>query len=307
VDRLKPSDLTEHPVWEFDLAGETLPGRDETWVLPVDRLPVKDLANRVIGATVRLNNGRSYLAILGNVDPDDEQATREFLSLSIWYRRKWRRLARPFDVDYERNGPDTLAKTLGLTVADVFPMTYDVSEHVRGKKGALRGTIAASIKADEDTGRKEDHPEGTLSLMRFVAELTPTDLEKYPVWETVLGGSKAWPVANLPVDDMFLRLAGTTVVLRNGDQIPAILQRIELDDKEMTQDLIGISVWHRRKWIELAHPNDPDDYARNGPEAFAKKLGLTVAEVFPISYDISKCAEGLKSVLKGKIKPDRGT
>jgi hypothetical protein len=45
---------------------------------------------------------------------------------------------------------------------------------------------------------------------------------------------------------------------------------------------------------------------KNGPDAFAKKLGLTVAQVFPISYDISKCAEGLKSVVKGRIKAERG-
>ena len=76
--------------------------------------------------------------------------------------------------------------------------------------------------------------------------------------------------------------------------------------KEAPEDLIGISVWHRRKWIELANPNDPDNYARKGPEAFAKRLGLTVSQVFPISYDISKSAEGLKSVLKGRIKADRG-
>src|SRR5271157_1145792 len=102
VEQLTPEDLKAFPVWEYDLDGETIEGQDETWVRPVERYPVTDLANRVIGVPVTLRDGTQIVACLGNVALGSEAATREFLTLSLWHQGQWIDLARYFDVDYAR-------------------------------------------------------------------------------------------------------------------------------------------------------------------------------------------------------------
>jgi hypothetical protein len=143
VNQLTPEDLKMFPVWEYDLDGEALEGRDETWVRPVELFPVTDLSNRVIGVSVTLHNGSRSVACLGNVALGCEVATREFLTLSLWHRSRWINLARYFDVDYAQRGPQALSQCIGLPVAEVFPILYDISEHARGVDAVLRSRIEA--------------------------------------------------------------------------------------------------------------------------------------------------------------------
>ncbi len=146
VDQLTPDDLTIFPVWEYDLDGESIDGHDETWVRPVERYPVTDLANRIIGVSVTLHNGSQMAACLGNVVLGSEAATREFLTLSLWHQGQWIDLARYFDVDYARRGPQALSQQLGLPVAEVFPILYDISEFTQGLETVLHGSVEAESK-----------------------------------------------------------------------------------------------------------------------------------------------------------------
>lgn len=143
VHLLTPDDLLAFPVWEYDLSSEGSEGRDETWVRPVEQYPVTDLATRVIGVSVALNNGSRMVACLGNVELGSAVATREFLTLGLWHQEAWLDLARYFDVDYARRGPEAISRILGLPVAEIFPIHYDISEHATGLMAVLRSTVEA--------------------------------------------------------------------------------------------------------------------------------------------------------------------
>lgn len=152
VTALTADDIVRFPVWEFDTGREALPGRDETWVVPVTGLPVASLAGRVVGVALRFG-GREEVGLLGNIDLGDPRATREFVTLSVSRAGSWFHLARYFDPDRDRRGPDRLAEFLGLPVGDVFPVRYDLSAVAVGHPDAVRGRIdaepAARLTADQ--------------------------------------------------------------------------------------------------------------------------------------------------------------
>ncbi len=146
VQSVTPEDFAMFPVWEYDLDAEATEGRDETWVRPVEQYPVTDLDNRVIRASVFLHNGAQMVACLGNVALDNAESTREFLTLSLWFRGEWVDLARYFDVDHAQRGPEALSRRLGLPVTEVFPISYDISEHAKGLDSVLQGIVESQPK-----------------------------------------------------------------------------------------------------------------------------------------------------------------
>ena len=127
-------------MWQFDLGAESVPGRDETWVVPVRELPVTSLDGRVVGVTLSLGD-RTVMGLLGNLDLGSPRATREFATLSVWRDGAWFHLARYFDFDHDQRGPAQLAEFLGLSVADVFPIQYDLSGVAVGHPDVIRGRI----------------------------------------------------------------------------------------------------------------------------------------------------------------------
>jgi hypothetical protein len=134
VDAIQIADLEAHPVWEFPKAGETV-------VCPVRDLPVKSLTFRFVGTQVRLANGSHVWADIGNVDTADPRQTEQFLTLTVFKDAKRFTLARYFDFDYGNRGPEALASFLGLPLSEVFPISYDITQHVIGDLAALSGTI----------------------------------------------------------------------------------------------------------------------------------------------------------------------
>jgi hypothetical protein len=137
VETLGVSDFVANPVWEFinnDALGETA-------VRPVEKIPVENLDGRIIGIHVRLANGKAVWASIGNVDIADPRATEHFLIISIENAGQWFHLARYHDIDYEKRGPEALARFLGLPVHEVFPISYDFTQYVRGEAASLSGTI----------------------------------------------------------------------------------------------------------------------------------------------------------------------
>jgi hypothetical protein len=142
VTALTPDDLARFPVWEYDNGGEAVPGRDETWVLPVTALPVSSLSGRVVGVALQLG-GRKEVGLLGNLDLSNPQAAQEFTTLSVWRDGTWFHLARYFDYDRDQHGPAKLAAFLGLSIAEVFPVRYDLSGIAVGHPKVVRGCIDA--------------------------------------------------------------------------------------------------------------------------------------------------------------------
>lgn len=134
---LKIADLERHPVWEF---GNTVKG-DDTDVQPVTRLPVSTLEGRIIGTRVLLANGQYVWATIGNLDSKNAQMNEHFVTLSFERKSEWFHLARYHDYDYRQRGPSAAARFLGLSVDDVFPVSYDVRKYAIGEANALTGMV----------------------------------------------------------------------------------------------------------------------------------------------------------------------
>ena len=131
------SDLKKHPVWE-DILDD---GADDPSVFPVEPMPVADLARRFVGTCVKLANGSFVWAMLFNLDVTDARKTEQFLHLRIERDGEWFWLARYWDVDYERRGPEVLGTFLGLSVDEIFPISYDVRRYSGGDSTVLAGEV----------------------------------------------------------------------------------------------------------------------------------------------------------------------
>jgi hypothetical protein len=126
----------------------------------VKQLPVESLDGRVVGARLTLANGAKAWGIIGNVDPTSAQLTEHFLTVSVFSTDRWFTMARYHDVEGRQRGPEALAKFLGLSVREIFPIRYDIREHVVGDAAALAGEITAK-------------PSKTLSRSELIALAVP--------------------------------------------------------------------------------------------------------------------------------------
>jgi hypothetical protein len=143
VHALTVADLEAHPVWRYLPENDE---RDETFVRPVKRIPVSSLAGKIVGTQVLLANGQRIWAIISNVDHTNARLTQHFLTLSVERNGSWFFLARYHDFDRAKRGPKALAKLLGLSVAEVFPITYDIRSYAKGSSAALSGEITKTPK-----------------------------------------------------------------------------------------------------------------------------------------------------------------
>ena|SRR5437762_11709110 len=137
VESLTAADLKIAPVWQYT----NRDGAGETMVRAVKIIPVKNLTGKLIGTQVRLANGTQTWALVGNIDPHDPRLTEHFLTLSLEHAGQWFSLARYHDFDYADRGPETLSRFLGLTVDEVFPISFDVQPYAEGEPAALKGSV----------------------------------------------------------------------------------------------------------------------------------------------------------------------
>jgi len=134
---LQISDLKKHPIWKFVTDDEG----DETAVRPVNRLPVSNLMGKIVGTSVQLANGNYVWALVANLNTRSAQMNEHFVALVIERNGKWFELERYFDPMYREHGPDALARFLGLSVDEIFPISYDVRKYVNGEANALSGMV----------------------------------------------------------------------------------------------------------------------------------------------------------------------
>lgn len=137
VEELQIADFMAYPVWHYINRDEL----GETSVQPVKEIPVANLIGKIIGTQIRLANGDTLWALIGNVNADNSRVTEHFLTLSIERGRKWFALARYFDFNCTTHGPEALANFLALNVNQVFPISYDITRFARGDQSALSGQI----------------------------------------------------------------------------------------------------------------------------------------------------------------------
>lgn len=137
IEKLTAHDLRAFPVWQY----VNQDGLGETAVRPVKTIPVKTLNNRVVGTEVKLANGTTRWALVGNIDLKNVRLTEHFLSLSLFDRGRWLPLARYHDADAKERGPNSLARSLELPVEAVFPINYDISRYCVGVRDVVVGSI----------------------------------------------------------------------------------------------------------------------------------------------------------------------
>lgn len=81
--------------------------------------------------------------MIGNIDLDSIEKTEAFVGISIIRDGEWFHLARYFDVALDTYGPEKLAEFLGLSIDEVFPISYDIGSLAVGDERALKGSIPA--------------------------------------------------------------------------------------------------------------------------------------------------------------------
>lgn len=96
-----------------------------------------------MGTEPTLANGASVWGAITNFDTQNARRNLHFSSLSIPGPDGWFHLARYHDVDADENGPAALARLLKVEIRDVFPISYDLSQHVKGDANILKGSILA--------------------------------------------------------------------------------------------------------------------------------------------------------------------
>jgi hypothetical protein len=137
IESITTDEIRQTPVWRF----ASKPRSDETELIPVQKLPCKNLNGRLVGTQVTLADGALVWSFLGNIDTSNPRLTEHFLTISIEFNGKWFHLARYHDYDFADRSPAKLATFLGKEVDSVFPISYDIRSFAEGEPYALTGTI----------------------------------------------------------------------------------------------------------------------------------------------------------------------
>jgi hypothetical protein len=137
-----------------------------------------------------------------------------------------------------------------------------------------------------------------------VESLTVADFEAHPVWEFVnddeIGETMVKPVQKIPVKSLGNRVVGTQVRLANGSQIWALFGNFDVTNPRATQHFLALSIERNGKWFYLARYHDVG-FTAHSPEALARFLGLGVDDVFPISVDVRRYAQGDPKALTATV------
>jgi hypothetical protein len=142
IECITIDEIRETPVWRF----ASNPLRDETELIPVRKLPCKNLNGRLVGAQVILADGSMVWCFLGNIDTSNPQLTEHFLTISVEFKGEWFHLARYHDFDFADRSPAKLAAFLGKEIDAVFPIQYDIQGIAEGEIDSLVGSIEKEPK-----------------------------------------------------------------------------------------------------------------------------------------------------------------
>jgi hypothetical protein len=143
----------------------------------------------------------------------------------------------------------------------------------------------------------------TEPLTRPFLSLQVSDLQRYPVWESVIDTEPdvtVFPLTQLPVDSLSGRIVGTHVRLGCGQQTWSMILYTDTQDARKNEHFVQLDIERDGRWFFLSRYWDVD-YERNGPQALAQFLGMELDDVFPIDWDVSQYAKGHPAALSGFI------
>ena len=138
VDQLRLSDITKFPVWEFATDNEGSPGRDETWVRPVDTKVVPaDAFSLSVAAKFMTASGREFSGIVGVTTFGGVEITHGAVITEQYY------VFIPWPgYDGARRSCQVAAHKLGIPESMLFPLQYELLVPVEGIKHIVRGQYA---------------------------------------------------------------------------------------------------------------------------------------------------------------------
>jgi hypothetical protein len=142
VDQIDIAILERYPVMEFFYNAN----ESDLSVVPVLRVPVTDMSNRMARASLIFSCGCKATGIIGNLDLTDPCKNAHFITLVLFDDDRKFVLARYHDINWKLNGPGALSRWFGKAVKDIFPIHYDVSEYCLGRRDAVTGFIYAEPK-----------------------------------------------------------------------------------------------------------------------------------------------------------------
>jgi hypothetical protein len=143
VESLTVADLEAIPVWQYVNDGAL----EECKVQPAAKWPVSSSVGILFGIKLRLGKGALVWGLVGNVVAEDPNLTKHSLTVSVQHDGKWFAMARYYDLDYGERGPKALARFLGMSIAQVFPISYDISRYCEGHAAATSGVIEREPRA----------------------------------------------------------------------------------------------------------------------------------------------------------------
>lgn len=140
-------------------------------------------------------------------------------------------------------------------------------------------------------------------MRKTVDQITVSDLKKWPVWEfcndDIPDETAMSPIKQLPVDHLNGRVVACEMTLANGNQIIGSISNIDVRNLRATQQFLFVVIHKDDKKFPLARYFDSDP--KHSPAELAKFLKLSINDVFPISYDISKFVKAPMDIVKGQI------
>jgi hypothetical protein len=139
---------------------------------------------------------------------------------------------------------------------------------------------------------------------RPVTSLRPADFNAHSIWRFVSGDEpdETWvrPVASRRSTSLSGKIVGTEVTLADGSRCWAVFSNVAIDNPQLTEHFLTLSLFVRGKWFHLARYHDIAA-RRHGPAALAVALGRPVAKVFPIRYDLRPYVRNAPSWLEGVV------
>lgn len=134
VDKLVAADLEAFPIWEFATDEEGAPEQDETWVRPVDARTIrKGMYSLSVAADFRTASGREVPGFVTVSTSDGVELDYGALLPKGHY------LPGHLNDKSARSG---LARALGLTVKQTFPLNFVLRVLIGREKAPRSGVFA---------------------------------------------------------------------------------------------------------------------------------------------------------------------
>ncbi len=140
-------DISEHAVWKF-----TNSSHDDLEVESVAKTTFENLDGLIIGTKVTFSDDSVHWALIQNISLTEQLLNDHFVTTTIARGDEWFPLARYHDVTFETYGPVQLASFMGKSVAEIFPISYDLREVLHSDSPRLVGSIAdtPAVRLTED-------------------------------------------------------------------------------------------------------------------------------------------------------------